>query len=374
MTVASGLLSPSWLSAQDWGNPKIQLSPSTLSNAKVSIVPCKTYGKEVSQSMARCFDLLGGIGSLVKEKTVTVKINLTGSDFSNLFDRPVGESYMTHPSTVMALTTELFKAGAKRVRFVESTNRRENLEATMVDANFDVNALSALGKVEYENTRNLGLGKAYSNFKMPSGGHLFFYFDLNHSYEDTDVFISLAKLKDHVTAGVTLAMKNIFGITPNSLYGDEAVDENAIKGRGPFHDPKRFSSSLIPGELLEASSTHSGYRVPRIVADLNEIRPIHISIIDGITSMKGGEGPWTGHVEFTQPGVLIAGLNSVSTDAVGTAVMGYDPRALKGKPPFENSDNHLMLAEHHGVGTADLEKIDLRGLTIKEALYPYRKV
>jgi hypothetical protein len=33
-----------------------------------------------------------------------------------------------------------------------------------------------------------------------------------------------------------------------------------------------------------------------------------------------------------------------------------------------------MLAEHHGVGTADLEKIDLRGLTIKEALYPYRKV
>jgi len=37
------------------------------------------------------------------------------------------------------------------------------------------------------------------------------------SYADTDVFVSLAKLKHHETTGVTLTMKNMFGITPSSL-------------------------------------------------------------------------------------------------------------------------------------------------------------
>ena len=51
---------------------------------------------------------------------------------------------------------------------------------------------------------------------------MFSSLELNHSYQDTDVMISLAKLKRHITAGVTLSMKNLFGITPNSLYGSEA--------------------------------------------------------------------------------------------------------------------------------------------------------
>ena len=51
-------------------------------------------------------------------------------------------------------------------------------------------------------------------------------YDLNHAYQDTDVFVSMAKLKNHATCGVTLSMKNCFGITPASIYGDDAgVDE-----------------------------------------------------------------------------------------------------------------------------------------------------
>jgi uncharacterized protein (DUF362 family) len=33
-----------------------------------------------------------------------------------------------------------------------------------------------------------------------------------------------------------------------------------------------------------------------------------------------------------KPGVLVAGLNPVSTDAVAAAVMGYSPRAVRGLP------------------------------------------
>src|SRR5882672_5599675 len=87
----------------------------------VAIVPCKTYGSEVRPALDKCFDLLGGIGSLVKNKTVTVKLNLTGTDFQPFLDRPVGETYMTHVDTAMALAVALFQQGAKRIRFVEST-------------------------------------------------------------------------------------------------------------------------------------------------------------------------------------------------------------------------------------------------------------
>src|SRR5271156_1106002 len=52
--------------------------------AAVAIVPCRSYGPEVRAALDRGFDLLGGLGALVKNKTVTVKINLTGTDFAAL--------------------------------------------------------------------------------------------------------------------------------------------------------------------------------------------------------------------------------------------------------------------------------------------------
>src|SRR6185295_7077162 len=79
--------------------------------AKVAIVPCRAYGAAVRPALDKCFDLLGGIGSLVKDKTVTVKLNLTGTDFRPFLDRPVGETYMTHFDTALALAAALFKAG-----------------------------------------------------------------------------------------------------------------------------------------------------------------------------------------------------------------------------------------------------------------------
>ncbi len=115
-------------------------------------------------------------------------------------------------------------------------------------------------------------------------------------------------------------------------------------------------------------------RFTRATVDLCAARPIHLAIIDGITAMSGGEGPWCGEarLKVTTPGVLIAGLNPVSTDAVATAVMGYaDPRGARGVKPFEGCDNHLLLAEQAGLGTADLGQIDVRGLRIEKVRYPY---
>jgi uncharacterized protein (DUF362 family) len=345
------------------------------SNAKVAIVSCRGYGPEVREALAKSFDLLGGIGSLVKTKTVTVKLNLTGTNFAPYLGRPVGETYMTHYATALALGSLLFAGGARRVRFVESTQSRAELATSLALAEWDVKALEALGKIEFENTRNLGSGKSYSHLQVPGSGYMFSSFDFNHSYGETDVMVSMAKLKNHITAGVTLSMKNMFGITPNSLYGSEAGNEDATEGRSPVHNPKGWEHIKMPGLKDGITSTDPTWRIPHTVVDVCAARPIHLSIIDGITAMNGGEGPWCSDaapIKVTTPGILIAGLNPVSTDAVGTAVMGYEnPRAVRGVKPFHFCDNHILLAEQAGLGTADLAQIDVRGVSVEKARYPY---
>jgi hypothetical protein len=107
------------------------------------------------------------------------------------------------------------------------------------------------------------------------------------------------------------------------------------------------------------------------VADLAAAHPIHLAVIDGVESIAGGEGPWIPGVRPVRPGLLVAGLNPVSTDAVACALMGYDPRAKRGTAPFRDCDNTLLLAEASGAGSADLGAIDIRGVPISVARYRY---
>jgi uncharacterized protein (DUF362 family) len=71
--------------------------------------------------------------------------------------------------------------------------------------------------------------------------------------------------------------------------------------------------------------------------------------------------------------VLVAGTNTVCVDAVGVAVMGFDPMADRGTAPFEFCDNMLRLAEELGVGTRDLKRIEVIGSSIREAVFDFRK-
>jgi len=77
------------------------------------------------------------------------------------------------------------------------------------------------------------------------------------------------------------------------------------------------------------------------------------------------------HLRF--PAVLIAGTNAVATDAVCTAIMGFDPMADRGTAPFEKCDSTLKLAEQLGVGTRDLSRIEIAGLPISKVRFDIRK-
>lgn len=346
--------------------------------APVAVARCASYNEDIAPVLTTMFDQIGGLARLVRGKTVTVKLNLTGSPALRVGGRPLGVTHYTHPKTAAVLAHLMGNAGARRIRFVESCWATTGpLEEYLLDSGWNVRSLRSVApNVEFENTNALGKGKRYSRLEVPGGGLIFPAYDLNHSYEDTDVFVSMAKLKNHATCGVTLAMKNIFGITPASIYGDDAGrdEPNESPGKGRVetcHLGKRPPARSAPQELDAASSREPGHRMPRITAELAAARPIHISFIDGIETIAGGEGPWNKGIRHVQPGLLVLGTNPVCTDTVATALMGYNPRAPRGTAPFQDCDNTLLLAESLGVGTADLKRIDVRGVPVGKAVYRF---
>jgi uncharacterized protein (DUF362 family) len=242
--------------------------------------------------------------------------------------------------------------------------------------------LSAADHVEFENTNYLGEGKKYSRFMVPGGGLIYPGYDLNHSYEDCDVFVSFAKMKEHAATGITLSMKNVYGTTPITIYGQDAgVDEPSIRphgGRGGvFHFAQRLPSKSAPQQKDMSLPKEAGFRLPRIIAELNSARPVHLAIIDGIKTATGCETNY-GSPRMPQaavsPGVLIAGTNAVATDAVAMTVMGFNPMADRGTAPFATSDNMLHLAEDLGVGLRDLSRNEILGVPIKEVVFSYPAV
>jgi uncharacterized protein (DUF362 family) len=74
---------------------------------------------------------------------------------------------------------------------------------------------------------------------------------------------------------------------------------------------------------------------------------------------------------MVSPGVVLAGTNCVTTDAVGAAVMGFDPMAERGTAPFGGCDSTLKLAEELGVGTRDLKRIEVIGVPIEQARFSF---
>lgn len=358
----------------------------TLPTAPVSVRKCETYNEDFYEIFTAMFDELGGAARLVRNKTVTIKLNLTGSPGLRLQGKALGLTHYTHPKHVLAMTAVLDRAGARRIRFVESAwGTAGPLAEYMLDSGWPVRQLTTAAKqVEFRNTNALGgFASKYVRMKVPHGGWIFPAWEFNEVYAETDVMMSMAKLKNHDTCGVTLAMKNMFGCTPASIYGNDAgqgePNENPTSGRDQVcHVGKRQPASIALPELDPNSPRDPFHRMPRISVEVAAARPIDISFIDGIETMTGGEGPWIhptkgtfGQVGLAKPGLLVLGTNPVTTDTVGTALMGYDPRAPKGTPPFHKCDNYLLLAEQAGLGTADLKQIEVIGGRIADLKHPF---
>lgn len=340
---------------------------------------CKRYDfPAVRRALANLFDELGDVRRLVRNKHVTVKMNLVNASGEDVSGVPLWLTVTVHPVVAQALGSLLVDYGAKRVVFCDQLPLRSLQEDAFNGYGFTLADFNRVmkGRAQFENTRNRGSHGTYALVKVP-GGELASAWEVNRTYVDTDVLVSLTKLKSHVSAGVTGGMKNLFGIPPSSLYGDDLgqePDENAVDYRNkvmhnctrqPFTSVKSFTGKSVEGD--------HGFNVPRFIADLNAAFPIDLVVIDGISTIQTAEGWWIGSlVSVTRPGLLIAGRNAVCTDAVAAAVMGFNPDAPDRSWPFPNGTNHLALARHRGLGENRLSELETVGLSLEQARFEYQ--
>ncbi|MBZ5593129.1 MAG: DUF362 domain-containing protein [Acidobacteriia bacterium] len=390
--LSAGVLAAKPAAAADAAAPSAPSSP-------VSVAKVTGYDADLVAQLDKMFDQIGGIGHLVRGKTVAMKLNLSGASGTGRHTGlSAGQTSWVHPNVVGALTAIFARLGAKRIRLLESTFRKRYgspLEDTLLNDGWDVQAIkSAAPMVEFEDTNGLGQAKQYSTLNVKSRPYIFPAFSLNHSYEDCDFFVSVGKMKNHEELGVTLSMKNLFGITPELLYGLVPKTPSAsqwVRER-VFHYGQVPPPSGVPQEIDLTSNRYEGWRMPRLLTDLCGARPIDLSILDGIETIIGGEGTGMPGTKHGKPGLLVVGRNCVCTDAVAMATMGYNPRAGRHEAPFrvyknpkdhpteqmippeewhQYADNTVLMGEGAGIGTADLGKIELCGVPIKDAVYDY---
>lgn len=319
-----------------------------LPGVRVAIAQTVDYTpKLVRQQIRDILDRLGGLGDVVKPgDKVAIKINLTGgTKVKPLPGVSAIESYVTHPEVVHALGELVRDAGAKEVYIVEAVYEWDSyklwgyeeiakpLGATLIDLN------------------NTHPYRDFASTPVEKGGFIYPQFTFNHILEDVDVFMSVAKMKNHWNCGVTHSLKNLIGLVPARFYRLDTSHNH----RSAFH-----------GQEAETKA-----RLPRVIIDLNRARPIHFALIDGIKTTQGGEGPWITTMTAVEPGVLIAGKDPVAADAVATAVMGFDPTADYPTMPFIRCDNHLNLAAALGLGTNRLDEIEVVGAAIQDVLYRF---
>jgi uncharacterized protein (DUF362 family) len=135
--------------------------------------------------------------------------------------------------------------------------------------------------------------------------------------------ISAAKLKTHSNTGVTLGMKNMFGLLPD-------------KFKGKYH-------------LMGIS---------KVIVDINTVLRPKLTIIDGFVGMEGA-GPIDGTP--VRMDLIIAGTDTVATDATACRVMGIDPHEIK----------HIYKACEKGLGNID--DVQILGEKLETVKRPFKQ-
>ena len=258
---------------------------------KVSLVP--SFQRPPSNVMIRrvpsyegdlesiIFESVSAFDLPVKGKTVLLKPNLVGIDPHGFIN--------THPAVIAATRESFLRLGASQVfigdgpaldrdteAILESVRLREyvrNLSDVFVDLNLDDVARVPL-KTHASRLKELYLPRTALG---------------------VDFLVSMPKLKTHHWAGVTLSLKNMFGIVPGGCYG---WPKNVLHWAG----------------------------IDRAILDINAAALPDFAIVDGIRGMEGN-GPIQGTEKASE--VLVFGRDAVAVDATCCRVMGLAPDRIK---------------------------------------------
>ena len=218
----------------------------------------------------------------IRGRRVLLKPNLVEVDAAGVVN--------THPLVVHAAIEAFRRAGAAEVIVGEGPGHRRDTEYLLLE--------TELGPV-LRDTRtrfvDLNLDDVSRVPLLGSFGQLGSLY-LPDTLLGADLLVSMPKLKTHHWAGVTLSMKNMFGIVPGGVYG---WPKNVLHMAG------------IGNSILDINATLS--RLDRF------------AIVDGIVGMDGN-GPIQG--EPRPAGVIVMGEDHVAVDATCCRLMRIAPERV----------------------------------------------
>jgi uncharacterized protein (DUF362 family) len=248
-------------------------------SSRVAILGAPGYEKGLRDAIIRGVKLFR---LEVGAKRVILKPNLVEFDPNGIIN--------THPLVVEAAIDAFKSLGARDVIVAEGPgHRRDNEYLLGASGLYDVVREHRVRYVDL-NSDDVRLTKLRSSFT-----HLKELY-LPETLYNADLLVSLPKFKTHHWAGVTLSLKNMFGVVPGSVYG-------------------------WPKNVLHWAGIHDA------IIDINSSLPIpQFAIVDGIVGMEGN-GPLQGQPKSS--GVLIFGDDLPAVDATGARLMTIEPRKLK---------------------------------------------
>lgn len=273
--------------------------------AQVHIGTASGYEDDLAGMLCRQFESFRAQVPLAG-KRVVLKPNLVEYHY----EKPIN----THPAVVAAAIELCRREGAAEVIVAEGPGHWRNVKYLV--------AASGLGEI----LRKLGVPFADLNHDDPvqclNLGRLtgLEYLFLARTIVTADVLISLPKLKTHHWAGVTLSLKNLFGMMPGICYG---WPKNELHWRG----------------------------IDNSIVDIALTRTPDLAIVDGIVAMEG-DGPINGTAKPL--GVLVMGSDLVAVDATCCRLMRLNPEQVA----------HLRMARDNGLGSLSESAIKQIGARI----------
>jgi uncharacterized protein (DUF362 family) len=217
---------------------------------------------------------------LVQGKTVLLKPNLVGLD-------PLG-IMNTHPAVIAATRESFLRLGAARVLVGDGPAMDRDTHAILESVRLR-EFMGELGR-DFCDLNLDDVDKVVLETRASKLKELF----LPKTVLGVDFLVSMPKLKTHHWAGVTLSLKNMFGIVPGSCYG---WPKNVLHWAG----------------------------IDRSILDINAAARPDFAIVDGIFGMEGN-GPIQGTPKAA--GVLLFGDDPVAVDATACRVMALRPEKV----------------------------------------------
>ena len=156
---------------------------------------------------------------------------------------------------------------------------------------------------------------------VPGTGTLREGYHIPETILDCDKLISVPAMKTH-TCGTSLCMKNYIGILPTH-----------------------------PSGVVTKGSVHRGDMQKGFI-DLFSYHPADYTVIEGFWSTEGNGPQWG---ENLRHNVVVATADPVAGDAVGSAVMGFNPADL----------DYLYYAARKGFGSFNTDKMHILGDSIQ---------